>query len=272
MEPVDVFTYLAYRPFLADFVAWKKAQRGLTFRALAQRSGINSPNYLQQVIAGNRNLTAATAAKVATGLGLTAAEKKYFLSLVELEQAKTDARRQEVLDDLKAHLAKARKVPLKTPSIHAHWLHSLIWESAALEGADMSPSALAKRFRNVAAEDEIKSSLAFLEKQGWLENGKQKPIAFEPLNDVRRVEIQQCHLKYLELAKRRLIDPLDEREFQALTLAIPRGRMAEVKKAMRALVIDLNEKFSGLPGADAVLQIECAAFFADLPVDDSPSS
>lgn len=268
---IDLFSYLNYRSFVADLIASKKDQPGWTFRALAQRSGINSPNYLQQVIAGNRNLTAATATKVAAGLGLTVAERRYFLGLIELDQAKTDGKRQEVLDELKGHVAKARKVPLKAPSLHASWLHSLVWEMASVEGRNLSPASVATRMRHAATEEEVADSLAFLLKQGWLEKTdqphhyRQGQIQFEPLNDVRRLEIQQCHLKYLEMAKRRLIDPLEAREFQALTLAIPRERMPEVKKALRDLVAGLNEKFSGHPAADAVLQIECAAFFVDLP-------
>jgi uncharacterized protein (TIGR02147 family) len=272
-DAVDVFAYLDYRRFIADFVAWKKATRGLTYRSFAERSGLSSPNYLQQVVRGKRNVTAPTAAKIAAGLGLTGHAKAFFSELVELAGARTDAAQALVLQKLKARTAKAKRQPLTAPSLHSSWLHAVVWETAALDGGRFDAEALAARLRYVANAAEVGASLRFLVERGWLAHDaeagvyRQQPVAFEPLNDVRRLEIQQCHLKYLEIAKRRVADPVAEREYQALTLAVPRSRMADVKQRLRAFIASLNDELAEEDGADSIVQLTCAAFFLTGPSD-----
>ena len=84
-------------------------------------------------------------------------------------------------------------------------------------------------------------------------------IQFQPHNDVRSLEIENCHIAYLQTANYRLIDPIDEREFHGLTIAYSKRDMAIVKKRLRELVVNLLDELSAsVP--DVVLRIQAFAF------------
>ncbi|MEO5668060.1 MAG: TIGR02147 family protein, partial [Bdellovibrionota bacterium] len=56
--PPDILRYGEYRAFLADFYAYKKSQRsGFSYRLFAAKAKLKSPNYLQLVMQGKRNLS-----------------------------------------------------------------------------------------------------------------------------------------------------------------------------------------------------------------------
>jgi microcystin degradation protein MlrC len=53
-SPIDVFQYLDYRVFLADFYRAKK-RSGFSYRAFSRAAGLGAPNYLKLVMDGDRN-------------------------------------------------------------------------------------------------------------------------------------------------------------------------------------------------------------------------
>jgi uncharacterized protein (TIGR02147 family) len=66
----------------------KKVSRFFSYRYFAQKAGINSPNFLKQVIESKRNLTPITIEKFSKALKLSEKESQYFLHLVLFNQAK----------------------------------------------------------------------------------------------------------------------------------------------------------------------------------------
>src|SRR6187549_2774321 len=86
-SPIDVFRYLDYRAFLADYYKARKG-RGFSYRAFSRAAGLGAPNYLKLVIAGQRNLTQATAERFASTCGLQGDAAEYFARLVAFNQAK----------------------------------------------------------------------------------------------------------------------------------------------------------------------------------------
>src|SRR5689334_2694110 len=86
-SPIDVFRYLDYRRYLADYYRAKKS-KGFSYRAFSRAAGLGAPNYLKLVIAGQRNLTAAMAERFAAACGLSGEAGDYFTQLVEFNQAR----------------------------------------------------------------------------------------------------------------------------------------------------------------------------------------
>ena len=83
--------YRDYRKFLSDYYAFKKSHRsGFSFRKFSSKAGLKSPNYLQLVMRGDRNLSEEIAVNVANAMELSISQKKYFISLIRQENAKTD--------------------------------------------------------------------------------------------------------------------------------------------------------------------------------------
>ncbi len=65
----NVFSYEDYRTYLRDVYADRK-RRGLSHRGLARRAGLSSPSFLKAVMDGQKNLSPATAKRLAIAIGL----------------------------------------------------------------------------------------------------------------------------------------------------------------------------------------------------------
>jgi hypothetical protein len=63
------------------------------------------------------------------------------------------------------------------------------------------------------------------------------------------------------MAKHRLGGELAEREFQGLTIAVSRDKIAFVKERLRTTMLELATELSGDAAADDVLRVELCAFF-----------
>ena len=86
-ERPDVFAYLDYRVFLADYYVFGKAKFGLSHRGLARRVGVKSPSFLKYVMEGRRNLSPGTARRVAKAVQLEGEPAAFFVALVKFNQA-----------------------------------------------------------------------------------------------------------------------------------------------------------------------------------------
>ena len=92
----DIFKYIDYRAFLADFYQEKKkTTRFFSYRYFADRANIKSPVFLKQVIDGERNLTRTMIEKFISALNLNKKESVFFKNLVLFNQAKEAHEKQE---------------------------------------------------------------------------------------------------------------------------------------------------------------------------------
>jgi len=83
-----------YRSFLrALFEEKKRINRRFSFRRFAAIVGFKSPNYLQLILDGERNLSVGTAEVIASRLKLNAGERDYFLALVKVAAAASESER-----------------------------------------------------------------------------------------------------------------------------------------------------------------------------------
>ncbi|MFZ5563221.1 MAG: TIGR02147 family protein, partial [Thermodesulfobacteriota bacterium] len=90
MERPTVYNYLDYRQFLKEMVAYRKQKNpGFSYRAFSRLAGFKSPNFLQLVINGQRNLSNESVAKITRGFGLKKQERDFFENMVFMNQAKS---------------------------------------------------------------------------------------------------------------------------------------------------------------------------------------
>ncbi|HND31034.1 MAG TPA: TIGR02147 family protein, partial [Myxococcota bacterium] len=90
MDGAEIYRYLDYRKFLADWFREKKEANPLfSHRAFARKAGQASPSLLLHVIEGKRNLTPITLEAFVKALGLKSEEVEFFTTLVNLDQAET---------------------------------------------------------------------------------------------------------------------------------------------------------------------------------------
>ncbi|MBF0433692.1 MAG: TIGR02147 family protein, partial [Fibrobacteria bacterium] len=89
-DKTNIYLYFGYRKYLSDICEYKKQnEKGFSFREFARRSGVKSPNFLERLVAGTRNLKHSTIPKVSGALDHTPEEAKYFENLVYFDQAGT---------------------------------------------------------------------------------------------------------------------------------------------------------------------------------------
>lgn len=262
--PNDIFTYSNYRTYLNDFLEAKIAA-GESFRSLAKMADIKSPNFLQLVLKGRRNFTIKSANSFADGLKFSPNEKEYFVSLVRLEHDET-APREEILRIMLKCVGKARGIKVKDDDVFSHWLYPTLLELTRVKSIKLDPENISKILKKPTSKEDVEQALQYLIKKGYIEE-TQEPgvytksnISFETENDVRRIAIQKHHSDFLEMARHRINDPIEDREFQSLTTAIPLKRMDYLKQKLRSVLDDLNDEFDAEKDHDTVVHIICCAF------------
>lgn len=243
-------TYDCYRALLSDFFAHKKSLRaGFTYRRFSHLAGLKSPNYLQLVMQGKRNLSVDTASPVADALKLTGAEKTYFLALVAHASAATQKER----DAAQRQMLVSTRQALTTEMSKAHsevlrsWHHLVIREMTFLPDFCPSASWISNRLSNLVSPEQAEESLALLQRAGLLQPNSTGGLSpAEPVLDTgdnfsNKLDASQArrmldyHLQVFAVWRRRLeeLSP-EDRELALLNIPLNHSRLAEFKERLRA--------------------------------------
>jgi uncharacterized protein (TIGR02147 family) len=253
--------YSDYRRYLRDFYADRKSRRdGFSFRAFARAAGFASPNFIQLVMDGKKNLTAESAAGVAAAMGLAGEEAVTFLELVRFGQAKDVGERARALEEMETR--RRREAPGllsdEDAAYLAHWYLPVIRELAALPDFSEDPAWVARRLGFPVPPKAIREALAFLERKGYLRRaGKARKRSGKgrlaprdatlatggmPAGDLAR-SARAFHLQMAELARQAIFTlPPERRSVTNTTLSLsPRGyaRALERIEALRKDLLDL---------------------------------
>ncbi len=131
---LNVFDYLDYRLFLADFFAFKKSlNRHYSHRLFARKAGINSSGYFSEVLSARRQLPHAQVPAFAKAMDLGEKETAYFGLMVAYGHAKTDAARRSVyalmLAAMPVHVQQVKQSQME---YFAKWYHVAVRETLAI--------------------------------------------------------------------------------------------------------------------------------------------
>lgn len=262
----NIFNYTNYRLFLQDYIQTNYLSKGKSYRAFTKRCGIGSPNYFQQVFNFQRNISHQTAEKICTSLKFPKDALDYFLILVRLEKTKNADTRFMLLGQLQKIASRQSEKLVKDESFHSSWVHQIVWSSAHTKFFQADPLLLHRRFRDGATRDEIEKSIGFLVSKGYFVKDDD-PSRFRPLplriesdNDVKNLDLQRNHSKFLQMAIRRMNDDLMERELQGLTLSFKKARWPQLKEKLREFIHQMNDSFCDSEDGDAVIRLQMAAF------------
>lgn len=263
-----IFVYLDYREFLKERFAQLKKTRRATHRSLSQKAGFASPNFLQLVMGGKRNLTEDSTHKAARALGLTEAEVSFFCALVRFNQAKTFAEKDAAYEALRA---LRRDLPLQhlehqQLDYFENWYGVAIRELSELHDFREDPAWIAAQLQNKVSIAQVKKTLERLKTLGLLtqdESGKLKSHQ-QPLstgNQVVSLLIYKFHEAMLDKAKEALreTDP-EHRDFSALTLALSREQFLEIQKKIQAFRKELLAYCQKTDTAQVVYQVNIQFF------------
>ena len=227
MKPI--VEYQDYHAFLSDYYEERKRTSAFSWREFAKIAGFVSPSYLKDVCSGKTNLSKVTMGRVAAAIGLVGHEAEYFEAMVQFGNAKTDETKKKFLEQMQSMALdhKVRVVDKDAFEYYDSWKNPVLRELAPLMPGAM-PGEIAKVCTQEVSALEVRKSLAFLERAGFLKQVgeniyEQTEKSVEGSKEGLPLAIRSMHREMGNLA----VDSLDrftanERNVTGVTMGIDR--------------------------------------------------
>jgi uncharacterized protein (TIGR02147 family) len=227
----------------------KRRNEGYSLRAFARDLGV-SASQLSEILRGRAGMSESMAVLLAEKMKLRAAEKKYWFDLV----LSTTARNEKIKTLAMERLTKSRKLS-RIKQIHeaqfrvvADWHHSAILEMLELKSFRMDPAWIAGELGIPVSEtvDAIlrlkKLNLIFETNGVW----QAQPEAFQTFSETPSAAIQKYHQQILRKSMDSIEnDALQDRQIQAMILAIPRALLPQFGEKMKGFLQECWEDLNG---------------------------
>ena len=167
MKPI--VEYKDYRAYMADFYEERKRTSAFTWREFAKIAGFTSPSYLKLVCDGKSSLSRVTMNRVAVAMGLVGYEIEYFEAMVNFVNAQKDDIKKVYFDKMMAISAanQVRVIDKDAFEYYDSWKNQVVRELAPMMPGAM-PGDMAKACCQEISALEVRKSLAFLERAGFL--------------------------------------------------------------------------------------------------------
>ena len=265
LQPV-VQKYYCYRAYLADYFAYKKTTRmGFSYRRFAALAGLKSPNYLQLVMQGKRNLSEAVAETIADVATLAGPEKTYFLTLVRLENAKTNEEKEEIR---KTQLAAIKQlvtvhIPPRNEKLLAQWYHLVVRELVFLKNFEPTGDFISKQLNGLVSPEQAENSLALLLESGllrWNDHTHRYEacdVVLDTGNHLLRRHLMDCHHREtLEVWASNLPSlNSQEQERGLLNIPISSEKLGELREKIRQFQDELIGWLQTEDNPDRIVQL-----------------
>jgi len=113
----------------------------------------------------------------------------------------------------------------------------------------LTPETAYGALQGVVSLEKIKSSFLFLETHGFLKKKRKnysvtQNSTLKTADEVMSVYVQEIHNQTTQLACQALKLPLDQREFQSITLALSEERFRHLKKRIKEICHEIAAHYS----------------------------
>lgn len=261
----SVLDYSDYRKFLGDYLADAKKERAeLSHRYIQTRMGISSSGFIANVIAGKKNLSPASAAKLARVLKLPKPQAHYFECLVLFNQARTVEDRNEYLAKLRG--TAARTLSASQLTMFAKWYYVVVRAVLSYYPFRGDYAALASQITPAISPDQAREAVTVLEGLGLV---KAKPGGIYELCDaavtsgdeVKSTDLASFQLTTMDMAKAALNKaPAGSRDISTLTLSVSEATFREIKAEVQLFRKHLSAIACADKLADRVYQVNIQLF------------
>lgn len=271
---LHVHNYRDYRDFLGDwFRAAKTWNRQVSFRYVARRLGLKSPNHFHLVITKQRHLSAGTYSKMHKLLKLKPKERTYLDLLHGRAMEKSEARRQDLDDKLARLNAELLASDVSTAS-DALLSSTLAWymKGGALRFNGKTEAELFAAVRQSCPfpveEADVSAALEALQRAKAVTR-QGETFLFEVSDDKTEWDfddqkIKQFHYNNLKLAMQAIPWPIDQRFFSNVTIPCDREIYEVAKKEIRDLCLKLlnisNSRITAPADCTDVVSLQFAMF------------
>lgn len=270
----SVFEYTNYRLFLKDFYEERKAESGFTYRDFSELTGMNSSSWLLHLIKGAKNLSPATAQRIAKALRMGKAEAEYFELMVPFTQAKTSEAKDRIYQrmlGLKRKL-KIAKVGEEQYDYYTKWYHPVVRslvtkvDFGTAAGGDADYAKLARCLVPPIKPAEARKSVKLLEKLDFIVRGadggwQHKNAAVSTGDELASLNVTNYHKQVSRLAEAAYDRTTrEERDISALTLGISEEAFGAIKARIQAFRKEIMELALASKEADRVYQLNFQFF------------
>lgn len=261
----SIYECADHRDFLKGYLASRESSHGL--RHLSRKAGFKSPALVSMLIKGERRLTTRSAELLAKALELKGRQKSLLLAFARLDSGRTDKERQQAREEilkLKSYRPEF-KLSAKQYSFLATWYYPVVFALLQNAPENFTNKEIAKRLGRGVTEQQVAQALDDLAYLGLIakdEKNQWRPVnaALSTPEDVRDLAVGKYHRNMLSLAEAALELPLEEREFNGLTVAVPKRLVPAVKEKIRRLRTELNEMLARETAAADVYQVNLQFF------------
>jgi uncharacterized protein (TIGR02147 family) len=277
----DLYAYLDFRRFLADwFVARKAANPRYSHRLFARKAGHKNPSLLLLVTQGKRKLTPTNLRGFTRALGLTGDDARFFAHLVDLGQAETQEEQNEAWAHISAsrRFRDARSLDGQGFEVISRWYHSALHELARRDDFEPDPAWVARTLRPRITKTQARTALDLLFSLGMLvadEHGRVQPkdVSLATPHEVAGLAARNYHDGMLDLARRSIAgSSREERHLSAVTVCIPRSLVPQLKREIDAFQERLLDLCDGAhDDREQVYQAHLALFPLSEPPEAPPS-
>ncbi len=264
---VSAFGYTDYRKFLIDkFEAKKNEDSSFNYFYICKETDIKSPGHLSLILHGKVNVSDEMAQKFAQLCNLKTRETKYFLTLVQFNQEKKNARKKELFDEIISFRESCiYRVGPHLYKFYDRWYHSVI--RAIVDFVDITDNYddLAKMVVPIIRPDQAKTSCALLETLELIKRNDQgfwRPTqkSLDSGSAVTSITINNFVLSMIDLAREAMDRfPREERIFSSVTLGVNEEGYEEIVTELREFRRKAAEIAQKHP-AEKVVQVNFQVF------------
>jgi uncharacterized protein (TIGR02147 family) len=258
MQPIEFYT--DYRKFLSDYYAEKKkAAIGFSYRTFSARAGLPSPSIYREVVAGKRNLTAATIGAFVKGIGLSERDGRFFENLVLFNQAKSEESKRKYIAILRGLRYKKpqRLIPVHLYEFYEKWYNPVIRELAVAFDWNGNYGVLAKSVVPAITTSEARESVGLQIRLGFLEKRNNGTYVQTDPDITTGAEVNSLAVRQMNRCLAQLgVEAIDrfapiERDISSLIMGIPRSQLPRLKEE----IVDFRRRLVGL--TDAAEEADC---------------
>lgn len=240
-KKIELTGYSNYRAYFEDLYALAKENISkYSYLKFAEDLGLGASNIIFTIIKGNRKLMFKHVRNVSDALGFDAGERKFFTSLVRLQNSNNVSERIHDYDALLdvAGSRQSRDGSKDAILFFSAWHHVLVFEALELFPQGTEPQSLARSFRVPISTTDVRDSLELLSHMGLVGEHegrffkKQKNLSTG--SQVPGYGVIRFHLKMLELARECLGPEYrpDERNVSSVTLAVSSEGAAKIRSIL----------------------------------------
>lgn len=271
----SIYSYSDYRKYLKDVAAEMRGKnRHFSQRVFNRKLGFNSPNFLNLVMLGKRNISFVAVHKLAERLGLDERETKFFEHLVMFNQSEVHEERQKHyrrLCHFRAFL-ELKRLDHDAYLYFSRWYYAAIRELLLMANFREQGEWLAKRLNGLITVEQARDAVALLLRLGLVRRDARNRLVpvdknIESDDEVQSLSLMNFHREMIGKAFEALEKtPRTWREIGSATVGIDYKTFHKAKRRLREFRREMLVLLSESERVEAVYQMNFQFFnLSDLP-------